>query len=88
MDKPISVGDLVMVVRPVNCGHSCGVGRAFIVRVITDCFSYQCGECSRGGGYSVGVEDEAKNWYSIGRVKRIDPPALPENVDEREELTA
>lgn len=74
MSEPIKVGDLAMVVFPSKCGHSCGMGRVFTVAAVTDVTPYECSECHSAGGWGAGVEEAGGKWYSMWRVKRIEPP--------------
>ena len=82
MDKPIGVGDLVMVVRPAPCcGNAAGAGTVFRVESITD--DGHCLKCAKyplRGAWPRGV--------IMSRLKRI--PPFPELADERhdEEITA
>ena len=90
MDKPISVGDLVMVVKLMPCGHG-KPGAIFRVQTIEDPLGLQpnwCVHCKTvfadrsplaiGDGQTVG----------FFRLKRIPPLDELEGVKEREELTA
>lgn len=84
MDKPIAVGDLVMVVR------SCCVenlGTVFRVAEIDWSRLYRCRHC---GGVCNGIAVEGwgkdKNGAFLHELKRIDPDNLKDDVPERENL--
>jgi hypothetical protein len=70
----IQIGDLVMVVRPIDCcGHTQGMGRVFIVEFLRG-GPNMCGAC---GHQSADVVDA---WYSgsnlafpLQRLKRLKP---------------
>lgn len=93
MSKPISVGDLVMVVR----GHECSVAKAggipWTVTGIVEPIGggYYCDICKR---HSAWGEERAATGYKKGShaplswLIRIDPPAIPETVEQREEISA
>ena len=90
-DKPIQVGDLVMVVKPTTC---CGsietLGR--IKRVIGPP-RYPFATCSVCGkswqhDYSTAVVLDNGKSCERSRLKRIDPDNLKDDIPEREELTA
>lgn len=88
-DKPISVGDLVMVVRPSTCCGSSfsGVGEIFKVALIKHDSGHRscCGKVESvvrclGEGHMLG--------YFIDRLKRLDPDALKDDVPADERVTA
>jgi len=88
-DKPISVGDLVMVVRPTSCcGNSKNIGAVFIVDDILINVG-ECAYCSIKEAVACAFEP---NWkygmgaYSLNRLKRIDPDCLRDDVREAEKL--
>ena len=89
-DKPISVGDLVMVVRPTPCGCSAGLGKIFKVTIIDRSpLPNKCASC----GQLFGPHDQARNrserlGAALYRLKRLDPDALKDDVPTKEELTA
>lgn len=85
-DKPISVGDLVMVVRTETCGCEGGIGRTFIVKSLNPDDSW-CSYCQKYLGYQTDAFD-GQDWHSLYVLKRIDPPALPESVQTKEGITA
>ena len=95
-EKPISVGDLVMVVR----GHECVVNLKGGIPYRVKGFSMQknggwmCGEC---GSKDLAVNDLVAailwqvipgNGIPLSWLKRIDPDALTDDVQTKEELTA
>ena len=86
-DEPISVGDLVMVIKPAPCcGYDGDVGRPFIVQDIekSDGYCIQCG-ASETSVDALEVDDA---WHDIRTLKRITPLSELESVDQPEEVTA
>lgn len=87
MDKPISVGDLVMVVKPNRC---CGAkGKSFGAIFRVEAFVTEWARCH----YCHHKEYESDAIGSYGsvsryRLKRIPPPEELGIVDEKEELHA
>ena len=75
MDKPISVGDLVQVVKPMPCcGAAASVGWMFTVLKIRHSPSSHCTHCGKNCEPSM-VVDVGLEWvFDIPRLKRI-PPA-------------
>lgn len=73
-DRPIAVGDLVVIVRPRECGCTTAIGRVFRVSgLITD--FHHCKNCGhktwpRKYLLATGFEDHG---YSLNRLKRIPP---------------
>lgn len=85
-DKPISVGDLVMVVKPGHCGDSGAIGRIFTVAGF---FSFgTCIICNQTMVIDIAMSNDARPAIELSRLKRIDPPAHGESLPTREELTA
>ena len=85
MDKPISVGDLVMVVRARECcGNDDAVGLVF--RVFDFKPDFYCDRC----GTQIIRSASMDGWWRAGlnRLKRLDPDALKDDMPEREELSA
>lgn len=88
MSDPIKPGDLVMVVRPtLCCNSSTSIGDVGIVTEIPSWADYvACSLC--------GVTDRDLNKYRavrdggchISRLKKIDPPALADDVERVREL--
>ena len=87
-DKPISVGDLVMVVLTAKCGHGCGIGGIHRVVGLEGIWDSVCGECDKPlGSYTFAMCDNGKG-YGLYRLKRLDPDALKDDVPTKEELHA
>ena len=85
MDKPIAVGDLVMVVRPTPCcGHPRGIGLPYRVLSIDDLSS--CVHCNRVAR-SIAISEPAGG-YCFEQLIRIDPDNLQDDVPTKEELHA
>ncbi len=92
MDKPIGVGDLVMVVRPTPCcGCTDSIGDIFRVKWM----GHLEGECCNCGDDSVasegpGADSDANNdeGYLLSRLKRIPPLSELETVRTEDEVTA
>ena len=86
MDKPISVGDLVQVVKPrVCCGDASGLGKVFKVGGFhTGSFCMACGIVA------VDVAEIAGDFRSceISRLKRIPPLEELDDLKRDEEITA
>jgi hypothetical protein len=70
----IKVGDLVMVVRPIDCcGHTQGLGRVFIVEFLRDGMNI-CMTCGHRSAYSVDAWYLGSNLaFPLQRLKRIPP---------------
>jgi hypothetical protein len=88
MSEPIKVGDLVMVIRwPHEHSAPCArVGMVGIVSVIdgqTHC--HICGKVFNERSATLGP---MSGLIPISWMVKIDPPAEPERVETREELTA
>lgn len=97
MDKPIAVGDLVMVVRPGK--HHCPKGRTFkrgsfglpFVVAAVDFHEGKCRRCGAGFGihwYAKYVGPLGDRYIAFRRLRKIDPPVEPERVTRDEEVTA
>lgn len=92
MSERIEVGDLVMVVR----GHSCLVAKiAGIPWIVAGFLSpsgggWTCSICHMKS--ACGPEIAATNsgtWrIPVSYLKKIDPPALPESIEHKEEIPA
>jgi hypothetical protein len=91
MDKPISVGDLVMVVRGPHCclqpdGHEGSTFRVTGIRV-THPGGSTCRLCgNHRSGFSA-TGHHAHNFY-VSRLKRIPPLEELDAVKKDEEITA
>lgn len=72
MDKPISVGDLVQVVRPSLCTKDAdGIGHVFKVLAIGR-GERRCDYCHVNHRAIISAEDEYF-WWPLPRLKRIQP---------------
>jgi hypothetical protein len=75
MDKPISVGDLVMVIRGMLCcGGGSHIGEMFVVR---DIYQYAGGHCElckapQSSGLAA-APDHTSGGQALFRLKRIPP---------------
>jgi hypothetical protein len=89
MSEPIKPGDLVMVVRPSECGCRSSFGRTFRVSQvwhdITDIPCPQCGVLVRETSFAFMDTDEAGELF---RLKRIPPLSELDDVKNNEEITA
>lgn len=77
-DKPISVGDLVMVVR----GHRCQIGNIRTVSSLSEPSRFRdCSICGELWEQTTGTVANFTNGYShpVAWLLRIDPPAIPES---------
>lgn len=74
MDKPISIGDLVVVVKPVTCcGSAKRLGWIFRVDHMQGGPNY-CGQCKANWGESLDVWARGSSWcVPVANVKRIPP---------------
>lgn len=98
MDKPIGVGDLVMVVKPnLCCGSTARVGNIFRVTKITRGRNYCCQchaihenvEIAHTGAINNGVPHRyRRTGYQVERLKRIDPLSEPETIERKQEQPA
>lgn len=82
--KPISEGDLVMVVTPGHCGNIENLGKVFRVSNIRQ--ARGCRHCSQwlDGLVAQGLHKDMG--VSMSRLKRIDPGTLDEPTAHPEEL--
>ena len=92
--KPISVGDLVMVVRtccnfPIEEGVR--IGLPWRVHVIANLAKSRCSSCGfiDSGHYAGSREIQRAGWNCapLEWLKRLDPDALADDVPHKEELT-
>lgn len=90
-DKPIGVGDLVVVVRACEyCGNNTHLGYVFCVRWV----GYSDGSmdcCENGYGdaeWSADDEASGDGAWPTSWLKRLDPDALRNDTPTKEELTA
>ena len=85
-DKPIQVGDLVMVVRPTTCCvGSARLGAILTVRALGKVF-VQCACGAYDKQLNALLTEDA--WCEVVRLKRIDPDCLKDDIPDHEELTA
>lgn len=73
-DRPISVGDLVVVVRPANfC--MCNVGKVFVVQRIAPSPDGHlvCEGCGSVGKTTLDAQTPDGGWQGISQLKRIPP---------------
>ena len=85
MDRPIAVGDLVVVVKATHCcGSLKNVGRVFRVLEFRS-YDGKCAACGIAGDRSMlaFARPKPSNGYSLFRLKRI--PPLGELEGERTE---
>jgi hypothetical protein len=92
MDKPISVGDLVMVTAPF-CVHYGKVGYVFTVSAIEPARNYRgCEKCSPlitdGRPLAEGDVGNGRGFYPLSLLKRIPPLEELDDVKKDEEITA
>ena len=84
-DRPIQVGDLVVVIKPTDCCDSpYAVGFIFVV----SCIRGGPGTCVHCGGRYERIDAcfENKGWLGLDRLKRLDPDALRDDVPADERL--
>ncbi len=82
MDRPIEVGDLVMVVRPTPCCGETDYGSVFKVKEIGIA---HCDTCNEPRKVAFNTTDGG---WAISQLIRIDPPALADETRQDERLTA
>jgi hypothetical protein len=83
----IKVGDLVMIVKPIQCcGEDRAVGRLFKVEAVEHDY-YQCIYCGAITKSTVAKNPNRNSWVSFSRLIKIDPPALPESLEREKELS-
>lgn len=75
MEKPISVGDLVQVVRAAPCGCSGIIGLIFEVGRIVPHYNSWCAGCglTRDSVGAAANDTEDRGWCDLYRLKRIPP---------------
>lgn len=88
--RPISVGDLVQIVKWPCCGS--GLGFTFVVEIIVGERIENCLFCERREltGEPVAISGGGAGKYVAARLswlKRIDPPAQSESTTTERELT-
>ena len=86
----IKVGDLVMVTRPMPCcGNSDNVGDIYTAKAIF-LVSALCRRCGKTTiGKFVSTPETLNNYYGYPEqcLTKIDPPSLPETIEEEKELS-
>lgn len=89
MDKPISVGDLVVLVKPTPCcGDERNVGRFFTVLSLTKKPGFPwCNHCA-AERQTLSVQIADKGWVELYRLKRIPPLDELEGEKREEEIAA
>ena len=90
MDKPIQVGDLVMVVRHNGCSNCPpkSVGKIFLVSELKTFSSTECAQCKQRLSVTpriMALTDNRKQ-YEVSRLKRIPPLEELEGQRTEEEL--
>ena len=93
MDKPISVGDLVQVVRKKPCGCIDTLGEIFVVETIVPAWApAHCGTCmetTSSKGTPIAKWPGSQNFYSeLSRLRRIPPLSELEGEQREEEIHA
>lgn len=75
MSKPISVGDLVVVVKPTPCcGNTNALGLHFVVKEIRPAIGrYHCEHCKTTWPNEVVALQEPPYAFRLWRLKRIPP---------------
>ena len=91
-DRPIQVGDLVMVVRPTTCcGNWAAAGDIFKVLAL-DFGPSGCRWCPRVSHNHFAImswsgPNDRPTSIELSRLKRLDPDALKDDVPTHRELT-
>lgn len=87
MDKPIQVGDLVVIVTPSHCGRTDSIGDMFRVTKIRPRRGGVCEGCNQrfGPGQLIAESDRDSLITELWRLKRI--PPLEELEGQRAEET-
>jgi hypothetical protein len=82
----IKVGDLVMIVRPKTCCHNykLGIPRTVIAFALSE---YQCFHCRHEHPTAFLAQLDNQDWVLVSRLKKIDPPELPESLEREKELS-
>jgi hypothetical protein len=77
MDKPISVGDLVMVLRSCDCKPERGYGTIFTVEAIEAAYRFECIRCDRiirdGRPLAFGRISKGPGYHPVAWLRRIPP---------------
>lgn len=88
MSADIQPGDLVMVVKPMRCcGDETGLGSLGIVEdVPVGFYGLQCDSCHNVDLDIANIFTIRGSFISRYRLKKIDPPALADEVETVKEL--
>ena len=87
MSEPISVGDLVMVVRQLGC--ACDIGHTFVVERIerSPTGRLSCGFCNHPPIYSqADALRQDGGWSALAALKRIPPLSELEGQPTQEDI--
>lgn len=92
LNGPVRAGDRVKVVRPTSCcNHPGAIGFEFVVVAIRECV-IECPGCGARQALPAVIEVSNGSMEHHGahgsELIRIDPPALPESVENVHEVTA
>ena len=88
--KPLSVGDLALVYKPIPCcGYGGDMGRPFTVLAIsgTEYWPSTCNQCGQESS-TVDAQEADNRWHDIRTLKKMPPQTELESVDQPEEVTA
>lgn len=89
MEKPISVGDLVQVVRPSFCkGGNDGLGYTFIVQGMERGGGGSCTYCRKDHDGHLMFACCGEYWWPLDRLKRIPPLNELDDVKRDETVSA
>jgi hypothetical protein len=92
MSEQIQAGDLVVVVAPLEC---CGkvetLGHIFTVESV-ELMPTCCKNCGARDDKNVRakytIPGGVRGFYLLSRLKKIDPPAIPETIEHEERMPA
>lgn len=87
--RPIAVGDMVMIVRPMPCGHG-AIGKPFIVAELARvgfCICKYCNKQYDGIKLAAMFQKGVPVGVDVGRLQRIDPPSKETTTEQEKELT-
>ena len=85
-DKPIAVGDLVMVVRPSHCGCMGVIGRVFRVTAVSPNLPLRCIDCGKRSPADITYADERGDYRERARLIRINPDATGDSLPTRADI--
>ena len=87
-DKTIRKGDLVMVVRPRECGCIGHVGAIFYVASVRPSKIVYCEDCGyRFFNATVATASDADSVTALSRLIKINPPAIEDSTERERETT-